>query len=255
MKKISIILLALLSFASCKSINNVSKKEATEHKTHWSYTGEEGPNNWSHISEKYKDCAGSAQSPINIDESKTIPAKKAHHLNVNYQNSDINIINNGHTVQFNISKGNTIELDGKKYELKQFHMHSLSEHTINGEHLPLEIHFVNKADDGTYAVIGVFYEEGETSPFFDTFLNHFPKKVGEFKKAGTFNINQVLANTQHFYHYSGSFTTPPCTEIVEWIVLKDKKTASKKQLEKLHHLLHDNFRPVQNLNGRVVENQ
>jgi len=261
--KLSLLSLALMSVLfSCKTNKKevevekaTTHKVTTEHhkKAHWTYTGETGPENWSNISEKYKACAGKQQSPINIETKNVVKPAKQNALKVDFGKSKTDIINNGHTIQFNIDKGNYVTFNGKKYELKQFHMHSLSEHTIDGKHLPLEIHFVSKADDGTYAVIGVFYKEGKESPFFTKFLSKLPTKENEqYKTEDTFDINMVLPNTDKFYHYNGSFTTPPCTEIVEWIVLKDFKEASKEQLETLHHLLHDNFRPVQELNGRKV---
>ncbi len=253
MKKIGLFFLGTLFLMSCNSLHHAESHK--ENHAHWSYTGEENPDNWSHISEKYKACEGSIQSPINIDVSKVKAAKKTHTLNVNYNTSKVNIVNNGHTEQFNIGAGNDLTFDGKTYQLKQFHMHSLSEHTIDGQHSPLEVHFVNKAEDNTYAVISVLFEKGDASPFFQHFLNNLPKKEGEYTEENSFDIHEMLPSTEHFYHYNGSFTTPPCTEVVEWIILTEKLTASKAQLDKLHHLLHDNYRPVQPVNDRTIDAQ
>lgn len=266
-KQLFILSLALLtSLASCKKTqketetpkHEAHKTEKLEHKEHhnkhWSYTGETAPEHWSSISDKNLDCAGNSQSPINIDEVKKTANKNK--LNLNYKTSDLKIINNGHTEQFVISDGNTLSFNGKEYKLKQFHMHTSSEHTIKGEHFPLEIHFVNKADDGTYAVIGVLYKEGEKSAFLEKYLTNFPSEKGkEYTNKEQLEILSVLPNTDHYYHYNGSFTTPPCTEVVEWIVLTDNPTASKEQIEKLHQLMGDNFRPTQALNNRIVEVQ
>ncbi len=258
-----IIVLTITFLGSCKKstkeTHTVKHEEIKQHqhakKPHWSYTGEENPENWSHISEKYRACGGSSQSPINIEENTVEKLTTKHTLTVNYNLSKVHIVNNGHTEKFDVSDNNSIIFDGKTYQLKQFHMHSNSEHTVNNKHYPLEVHFVNKAANNEYAVIAVFFEEGEASPFFNTFLKDLPKKVGEYEEKGTFKIHQILPKTEHFYHYKGSFTTPPCTEIVEWIVLKEKLTASKNQLESLHTLLHDNYRPVQSLNDRKIELQ
>ena len=254
MRIISVLLLTIMSLIACNAPHEMSSKHNDEDQ-HWSYTGEENPANWSHLSEEYKACEGSAQSPININDKAVASLKKGHLLEINYNSSKINIVNNGHTEQFNIDEGNDLIFDGKKYDLKQFHLHSLSEHTINGEHLPLEVHFVNKAEDGTYAVIAVLFEKGKKSSFFTSFLKKLPVNKGAYQDEHLFDIHQVLPETKHFYHYKGSFTTPPCTEVVEWIVLKEKMTASKAQLEELRHLLHDNYRPIQAVNTRTVEVQ
>ncbi len=262
--KLSILFVVISLFVSCKtSQKSTSHKESTStsqqvehHKKHWSYVGENDPNHWSNISEEYKACSGKKQSPIDIEDAVVVTKKQPNVLKVNFGNTKTDIINNGHTIEFKVDKGNYVTFNGKKYELKQFHMHSLSEHTLNHKHFPLEIHFVSKADDGTYAVIAVFFKEGKASPFFSKFLDKLPAKEGEvFKSNTSFDLKDVLADTKHFYHYNGSFTTPPCTEIVEWILLKEPKTASKEQLDKLHSLLKDNYRPVQKLNGRVEDVQ
>ncbi len=268
MKNLKLIpILAIFAFFfSCKTTKQtttVQKEHATtsqteakkEHKVHWTYTGETSPKYWSNISSEYKDCDGSAQSPIDINDAKVVYLKKPNSLNIQYHTTKTNIVNNGHTIQFNSTAGNQVSFNNKTYQLKQFHLHSLSEHTINGKHLPLEVHFVNKANDGTYAVVAVFFKEGKESPFFKKFLEKLPTEEGKYTEESTFNIQEVLPETKQFYHYNGSFTTPPCTEIVTWILLNDTKTASKEQLEKLNHLLHNNYRPVQEINYRNVDKQ
>jgi carbonic anhydrase len=261
--KLSLFSLALTAVLfSCRTTHKTTEnkqkqtvvKEEVTHKKHWTYTGDTAPKYWSHLSEKYFACDGKAQSPINISE-KELVATADNKLQVNYKNTGVKIENNGHTLEFVVSPENTLNFNGKTYELKQFHMHTPSEHTVNNKHFPLEMHFVNKADDGTYAVISVLFKEGKASPFLAKFLKNFPKTKGEYEGEGKFDFNEVLPNTNHYYHYKGSFTTPPCTEAVEWIILKEHPTASKEQMETLHKIMGDNFRPVQALNGRKIEEQ
>ncbi len=256
--KFSVILTITITIFSCKTQQKVSKLKENKHKTehsHWAYTGENNPNNWSHIKGEYMACDGNSQSPIDIKDAMAVQPEKKNNLTLHYTTSSIDILNNGHTEEFVISDGNSLQFNGKTYQLKQFHMHTLSEHTVNGKHFPLEIHFVNKANDDTYAVVSVLVKEGKESTFLKTYLSHFPEHEGEYKQDGEMNIMAVLPTTEHFYHYKGSFTTPPCTEAVEWIVLKEHPTASKEQLEKLHGLMHDNYRPIQKLNKRKIDAQ
>ncbi len=260
MKQLGILTIGILLFTtiSCNTTKQKIIQHAASHdkkKLHWSYSGTLNPNNWSHISDSYLACNGTAQSPINI-QTQFKPTKKSHHsLQLNYDNSFIHILNNGHTEEFVISEGNSLIFDGKKYVLKQFHFHTLSEHTIDGKHFPLEIHFVNKSSDDTYLVISVLVKEGPSSNFLAQYLMDFPKKEGEYLTQNKFKIMDVLPSTKHFFHYHGSFTTPPCTESVDWVVLKEYSTASDQQLNQLHMLMHDNFRPIQALNKRILEEQ
>ncbi len=254
--KISLLALSLTVF-SCNSMHRSAEKATHnegEHTKHWSYTGEESPEHWSNISNEYKACDGDQQSPINID-TKTVSGSAKHVLDLNYSSSAVDIINNGHTEEFVTTGENYLIFDGKRFDLKQFHMHTLSEHTLDGKHFPLELHFVNKAEDGTYAVISVLVEEGMESDFFAHYLSKFPKEEGEYKADETFTFYEVMSCNEHYYHYKGSFTTPPCTEVVDWIILKEPLTASKKQLEALHQLMGDNYRPTQPLNHRKIEAQ
>jgi len=253
-------LIIITSLNSCKKTNEKHvKKVKTEHKhqnKHWSYEGDTAPEHWSSISDKNLACGGNSQSPINIETAKLQNSDTKNTLSINYQKTGVDIVNNGHTEEFVVSEGNTMTFNEKAYTLRQFHMHTLSENTVDGKHLPLEIHFVNKATDGTFAVISVLFKEGEESKFFNKYLGHFPQEKGkEYKDNTKLNILEVLPKTTHYFHYKGSFTTPPCTEVVEWIILTENPTASKEQLEKLHQLMGDNFRPIQALNNRTVEVQ
>ncbi len=247
-------MMSIALFSSCHGSKMVAKHEKHEHHAHWAYTGENNPSNWSHIKEEYMACAGNSQSPINIQTSDAKSAQ-IHELKLDYNDSKVDILNNGHTEEFVVSEGNSVNFDGKEYELKQFHMHTLSEHTVNGKHFPLEVHFVNKSKDNHYLVISILVQEGDESKFLSHYLKRFPETEGEYKGDGSFNIQDVLPNMEHYFHYKGSFTTPPCTEEVDWVVLKEHTTASKKQLKRLHDLMHDNYRPIQALNHRVIENQ
>ncbi len=253
----SIIAVTTVFLFSCRTLKKAETKHHNEntHTTHWGYKGENDPAHWSNIKDDYLACSGNSQSPINIEKKLAKKHTGKNNLQLNYMKSILDILNNGHTEEFVISKGNSLVFNNKTYQLKQFHMHTLSEHTVNGDHFPLEIHFVNKAEDGTYAVLSILLKEGKESLFLGKYLAKFPKTKGEYKSNEVIDINSVIPNTEHYYHYKGSFTTPPCTEVVDWIILQDNPTASKKQLTILHNLMHDNYRPIQKLNERVINFQ
>ncbi len=249
MKKISIVLIIL---AGLLTLGYYKTDKLIHDKGHkWSYSGENGPDNWKNICGSYSACGGERQSPVNIDNS--VPDKKLIPLEVNWTTTSTKIINNGHTVQFNCDAGSTLKANGKYYDLKQFHYHALSEHKVKDKHYPLEVHFVHQANDNNLAVIGIFFKEGAKSQLFEKFLSSFPDKKGEFNSKYSIDLKSLLPTDLSYYTYSGSLTTPPCSEIVEWYVLKSAVTASAEQIKKFEKILKNNNRPVQPLNGRVIK--
>lgn len=219
---------------------------------HWGYTGHNTPQKWAELSKEYRECGvGLNQSPINI-----IHSLHAHlpPLNPNYTSDSNYIADNGHTVQVNMEKGSSIELDGILFELKQFHFHSPSENHIDNKIFPLEGHFVNLDKDGNIAVLAVMFEEGETNKALAKFWEMMPTKAGEIKTLKLHQIaNALLPKDKHYYRFNGSLTTPPCTEGVRWFVFKEHLSISKEQIEKFHQIMHgDNNRPVQPLDARII---
>jgi carbonic anhydrase len=220
-------------------------------KPHWSHhEGEDGPENWANLCDGFKECAGQAQSPIDIKDAVANESLKP--IEFTYGESKAFIINNGHTVQFNVDPGSYITISDKKYDLLQFHYHATSEHTINGEYYPLEVHFVHKHSDSDLAVVGIMYEQGDVNKLFEKFLQHFPTEKGEWKSEEVFNLAEILPENRSYYHYSGSLTTPPCTEVVSWFLLKNALPASEEQIKKFSEILDKNFRPVQATNEREI---
>ncbi len=263
------IVMSLFLFSSCNDTGKngqkheaIGEKTAVQQKTpkkdckdvHWSHhKGEEGPENWKNLCEGFKDCGGNAQSPIDIETSSVIKSDDLKAPGFHYGKTKVDIINNGHTVQFNVDGNNTVNLNGKDYKLLQFHYHALSEHTIDKQHFPLEVHFVHKHSDKDYAVIGIMFKEGKENALFQKYLDKFPVKKGEFKSDDMIDLYKLMPANKSYYYYDGSLTTPPCTEIVSWYVFKNPVEASKAQIDQFSKILDHNYRPVQPLNGRKVK--
>ncbi len=220
---------------------------------HWSHhPGEDGPENWASLCSGFSDCGGTAQSPIDIKVAEVKADQQLAAPEFSYGSSQVAIVNNGHTVQFNVSGDHSVVLDGKTYRLLQFHYHAASEHTIDGKQYPLEVHFVHKHSDDDFAVLGVFFEEGDEYPLFTNYLDSFPKSEGEHKSSDLIELADLFPANKSYYNYKGSLTTPPCSEVVNWYVLHTPVTASAQQLKRFAEILDNNFRPVLPLNGRTV---
>ena len=218
---------------------------------HWTYGGEEGPEHWGDIDPAYAVCGtGTSQSPIDISApSEQNLANIAFH----YQPSEMNILNNGHTVQVNYDAGSYIELDGVRYNVAQFHYHAPSEHAIDGKLFAAEIHIVHKNADGQLAVVGIMLEDGAENSAFAPFISNLPAEKADVKDAGVkINAAGFLPTVQTTFRYSGSLTTPPCTEGVNWLVMTTPVELSAAQLSALEALFEDNNRPLQELNDRPL---
>ncbi|MBZ0291926.1 MAG: carbonic anhydrase [Anaerolineae bacterium] len=229
----------------------VTAQEQDEH-PHWTYEGEEGPAHWGELSEAFALCnSGKTQSPINIADAYSVDVSD---IAFNYNASAINILNNGHTVQVNYDEGSSIVFNGVTYNLLQFHFHHPSEHTLNGEPAPMEIHFVHADADGNLAVVGVMLQEGAENTAYSDVLANLPTEETEVEtlEGLTISAADLLPAEHTVYTYSGSLTTPPCSEGVRWLLMDHAVELSAAQIEAFTSIFENNARPVQPLNARDV---
>jgi len=218
----------------------------------WSYHGDTGPEHWGDLKEDYIMCKiGKNQSPVDI--SRIVEAELKD-IEINYSPGATSLLHNGHTVKVSYESGSYIVVDGIKFELKQFHFHAPSEHTVKGKSYPFEAHFVHADKDGNLAVIGVLFKEGKENPVIKKLWENLPSHVGEkVKLAHKINAYDLLPQKKKYYRYSGSLTTPPCSEGVRWIVMTAEMEMSKEQIEKFRKLMGgDTNRPVQPINARMI---
>lgn len=225
-----------------------------QHAPHWSYEGAEGPGHWGELSEEYLMCSkGRNQSPINLADNVNADLPE---LEFEYYSSKINEINNGHSIQQNIKPGSFLKIPERdlSFELKQFHFHSPSEHTVDGKSFAMEIHFVHSDTEGGLAVVGVLVDEGEEHPVLNQLWAFMPESAGDTSQEpiGIEETN-LLPPTREYFSYSGSLTTPPCSEGVRWVVLKTPIQASAGQIATFKERMgFANNRPVQPVNARMI---
>lgn len=221
---------------------------------HWSYSGEGSPEKWGKLSHDFAVCEeGFNQSPVDI---KNITKGELPPLSLTFNAKDKSIINNGHTLQVDVRDGDTLTLDGSKFTLKQFHFHAPSENRIDGRVYPLEVHFVHSNAKGELAVVGVMFEQGKENPTIEQILKNLPSKKNEARPLDTpLALSDLMPGDKNYYRFSGSLTTPPCTEGVRWLVMKQPISASPKQISAFELALGlKNNRPIQPLNGRLIVN-
>ena len=241
--------------AAVKAINQSAEKTSEKPSllsNTWGYEGKVGPDYWAKLSPDYIACGtGRNQSPINIQvaiHAPMLPLKMSQH----FPAKDILVgVNN---ISVNFTKGNMMVLDGVPFQLKQMLIHTPSENQINGKSFPLEVHFVHADSKENLTILAVMFKEGDVSPALDKLLTEAKQEGNKLTPLKTrVTPDDFIPKLPQFYRFSGSLTTPPCTEGVNWIVMKSPMAASKVQIDTLKKiLLQHNNRPIQALNGRMV---
>lgn len=221
---------------------------------HWSYEGEDGPAHWGELADEYMMCSwGANQSPIDL---VAVAHTDLPELVFDYYSNKINQTNNGHTILQNIEPGSSLRIPerNESFELKQFHFHSPSEHTVNGKSFAMELHFVHINVDGALAVVGVLIDEGDAHPVLSKLWSFMPEQAGEtIQKPVAFEESGLLPPTDEYFAYGGSLTTPPCSEGVRWIVLKEPLQVSEEQIAIFKKRVgRATNRPIQPANARVI---
>ena len=219
---------------------------------HWGYEGHEGPEHWQEMNPDWAVCAvGQQQSPVDLTQA----------LQAGLGTPEIDwaeetagvVVDNGHTVQVSVENAGGITLDGTDYRLLQFHFHAAIEHTIDGRHAPMEVHFVHQSEAGDLAVIGVMVQPGSSLPTLDRIWAAMPADSHASPGiAARVHLNDFLPANREAFRYQGSLTTPPCSEIVSWTVFTTPVAATARQIHTFEERHPDSFRPVQPLNRRFV---
>ena len=225
---------------------------AADHAAHWAYEGDAGPKSWGGLKPEFTKCStGLRQSPIDIRDGVKVQLDP---VQIDYRPSSFRVIDNGHTVQVNVAAGNTIEVIGRRYELLQFHFHRPSEERINGRQFDMVAHLVHKDAEGRLAVIAVLLDRGSAHPLVQTIWNNLPLEKGEEVPAKVaLDMSVLLPTDRSYFTYMGSLTTPPCSEGVLWMVMKEPVQISADQIGVFSRLYPMNARPIQSASGRLIK--
>ena len=164
------------------------------------------------------------------------------------------MLDNGHTLELQANGlGGGATYDGVRYEFMQMHLHHQSEHAINGEHAALEAHFVHAAEGPKLLVVGVMIQPGEANQALGELLSLWPDAVDEVE-IGDIDVDlaALLPASSASFRYQGSLTTPPCSQIVSWVVMSEPVTASAEQIATFAARYANNARPLQPLHDRPL---
>ena len=219
---------------------------------HWSYEGAGGPEKWGRLKADFATCAkGNRQSPIDIRDGIRVDLEP---IQFAYRPALFRVVDNGHTVQVSTTGGGSISLLGKSYQLVQFHFHRPAEERVNGKSFDMVVHLVHKSEEGKLAVLAVLLEKGAENALIQTVWNNLPLEKNQEVAPPALSIDagQLLPENRSYYTYMGSLTTPPCSEGVLWLVLKQPQQMSVEQMAIFARLYRTNARPVQPGAGRMI---
>lgn len=232
--------------------NNKDQKSEKKEDKKWSYGGDSGPEKWGSINEAFRTCStGKQQSPIVIDNTISAalkPLKRLHKFPLTA------ISHEPHQLTMDAGAGNMMVLDQKPYQLKTISIHVPAEHQLKQKQYAAEMQMLHEDKSGHYVVIAVLFEEGQANPMLDKLLTSLPKE-GELHKPLSMRMTPAdwMPTKPAYYRYSGSLTTPPCSEGVQWVVMKEALKISKPQIEALQAALGGpNHRPLQEGQGRMI---
>ena len=248
MKSAGLGLLALTILAG-----NIARADEHGHAAHWSYQGETAPAHWGDLESGFGACKlGKEQSPVDIATQHVEKASLAP-IATHYQASAAEVVNNGHTIQANVESGGSAILQGREYQLVQFHFHTPSVEKVDGRNSPMVAHLVHRNADGALAVIAILIKEGDENPALRDIFENLPKDTTAPTVRTAINVQSLFPASLTYYAFKGSLTTPPCTEGVAWHVLATPITMSATQVNEFRRIYKMNARPTQPLNGRVVQ--
>jgi carbonic anhydrase len=240
------------SAGSARSVGKPVARKMPSADVHWAYGGEGAPEHWGEIKPDYRLCKiGTRQSPIDIRDGIRVDLEP---IRFDYRPSGFAVLDTGHTIQVNVEAGNALEVMGRRYELLQFHFHRPSEERINGRQFDMVAHLVHKDAEGRLAVVAVLLDRGMAQPLVQTVWNNLPLEKHEpLTSPGTLDPAKLLPEDRAYYTYMGSLTTPPCTEGVLWMVLRQPMQLSGEQIEIFAKLYPMNARPLQQGSGRLIK--
>lgn len=203
---------------------------------------------------------GSAQSPIDFRENEITFVSHLPRIGFCYPRStDLMLVNTGSpnefaTVRAEVPAGAAfVTVCGVRHDLVQFHWHTPSEHKIEGRGTPLEMHLVHRQANGSLLVVGVFIERGGANSALDPIFRALPEQPAATHGVPGVHLRGLLPHGRASFRYSGSLTTPPFTEGVQFVVLADSICLPERQIDAFGKLFENgNSRQVQPLNRREV---
>lgn len=219
----------------------------------WGYTGEGAPERWGELASENRLCAvGTRQSPIDLRDTLKVDLEP---IQFDYRDGGFTVLDNGHTVQLTLPPGNGLTVRQRRYELQQVLFRRPAEERINGRGFDLGVHLIHRDARGRTAIVAVLLQLGDQDqPVIQKVWNHLPlEKLQPEQVPAGLNLAELLPKARGYFTFMGSLTTPPCSEDVLWMVMREPVSLSAQQLAVFSRLYPMNARPIQPAAGRIVK--
>ncbi|KAL6702681.1 hypothetical protein ACN47E_001228 [Coniothyrium glycines] len=253
----NILLLASTASAMCLHGLPMAKRQETADVATFGYGPLNGPFNWASLAVENEACkTGVNQSPINLDSTISKSTEKPV-LDIPAVEGVV-FENLGTTIE--VHAEGTTSFAGSNYSLAQFHIHTPSEHHLNSEYYPLEIHMVHQGidDSSQLLVIGLMFQvaDGESSTIIRSLSASVPAITTPGSNTtieGGIDFSDVLSKIESssLFQYSGSLTTPPCSEGVSFLIVEEPLDISVADFNSIKSVVKFNARFIQNVLGQA----
>ena len=240
---LSVVAVSAHALGGCASTGETAPTDDERSETHAAMT--------SSTSDTAAPEPGTRQSPIALDDTVAVHLDE---LLFGYKPVATQLSHDGYAVQAKCAPGCVLRIGGAAYPLRGFHFHTPSEHQADGRAYDAEVHFVHETGDHRLVVVGAFIEARDSGRF-GTLHELAERAPGPGEPAVTlpaYHPGGLLPASRDFFHYHGSLTTPPHSEIVSWYVFTEPVAARTPDIDVLRSLQGDNARELQDRAGREV---
>ena len=218
----------------------------------WGYGPDNGPLQWARLSPDFALCgSGRQQSPIDIVDPVHVEMAP---LGVDYQQTAYRVQATEHTLELGLEPGSELSLRGRRYALQGLRFHRPGEMRVRGVAAEMALYLMHTDAQGHQVVVSVNLVRGAAMPFLEQIWGDIPTdRAGAQLSARSINPALFLPKRRSYQLFTGSLTTPPCTEDVTWLHMVDPVTLSAGQLAVFTQLYPSNARSVQPSHGRLVK--
>lgn len=221
----------------------------------WGYEGDGAPEHWARLAPENRLCAaGLRQSPVDLRDTVRVEQEP---LRLDYRAGAFTVQDNGRAIQLTVAPGNALQVMGRRFELQRLVFRAPAESRIAGRSFDMSVQLLHKDAEGRHAVLEVLLDRGMApapQPAVQTVLNHLPLERGEaYTPAQALDPLDFLPADRAYFSYMGSLSTPPCTEGVLWLVLRQPVPISSPQLEIFRRFHPMNARPPQPTGDRLIK--